>query len=402
MQGTKPAIPLPPDISTYEPATAEGSASIASSHTIRAARGGARGGAQSSAEIPRVTPQTPIIPTRVSDLSDAGQEAYKEDREDYKLRLESYKHIEKEYTEEKRNVSKVVEHIITTVSSHLQLSCCAEEGTLRQWITALQDTAGVDIKEERARVRERYHAALKPMRNPQNWETWLSEYDQAATRAEALEVAEVMQTQAMVDDFLGSVSKVASTWTATFQGPGYDQQAINRKRMMKLFRDYMSLHYQSRGKPKSAFGVGESSYLSSSEPDLGTHQRDASSVGIRAPSNNNNNNQAKQGQGKPRLGKRKAKQYPERNTAAAEDICPACEQRHQIRDCYYVDLTKAPEWFRPNNGLTKLVQYKLQHDPSLQRALQETTPNKRPRNTSSSRSITPYIKPSHTPDEVNE
>jgi hypothetical protein len=93
----KPVQPLSPDISTYEPATAEGRASTASSHTIRAARGSARGGAQSSVEISRVTPQTPIIPARVSDLSEAGQEAYKEDREDYKLSLESYKMKDRDY-----------------------------------------------------------------------------------------------------------------------------------------------------------------------------------------------------------------------------------------------------------------------------------------------------------------
>jgi hypothetical protein len=55
----------------------------------------------------------------VLDLLDARQEVYKEDRENYKLRLELYKYIEKEYTEEKRNVLKVVEYIIITVFLHL-------------------------------------------------------------------------------------------------------------------------------------------------------------------------------------------------------------------------------------------------------------------------------------------
>ncbi|KAG9383667.1 hypothetical protein A1F94_005578 [Pyrenophora tritici-repentis] len=153
------------------------------------------------------TSRIPTIPTRVSELSEKGQEAYKEDRDDYKLRLESYKIRERDYQEESNKISKMVEHILTTVTPHLQLSCCAENGTPRDWITALQDTVGVDEDEERARARERYQAALKPMRSTTNWETWLNEYDQAATRAETLEVAEVMQTQAVIDDFLGSVSK---------------------------------------------------------------------------------------------------------------------------------------------------------------------------------------------------
>jgi hypothetical protein len=352
-------------------------------------------------------PTQTTIPTRISDLTASGQEAYKEDREDYKLRLESYKILEKEYQEENNKISKMVEHILTTVTPHLQLSCCVENGTLREWITALQDTVGVDLDEERARVRERYHAALKPMRTVTVWETWLSEYDQAATRAETLEVAEVMQTQPVIDDFLGSVSKMASTWTAGFQGPGYDKKAMNRKRMMKLFRDYMSLHYPSRGKPKSAFAVGDS-YTASGEPDSNT-LRDASSVETRAPSNNYN--QSNQGQGNPRLANKRKKdgrntrttQYPERPAMSTGDLCPACEQRHGISDCYYVDMAKAPEWFKPNRGVTRLVQYKLEHDVDLQRTVQEMNNSaKRPRLTTASRSITPHIKTSHTPDSTIE
>jgi hypothetical protein len=34
---------------------------------------------------------------RILDLSDKGQEAYKEDWEDYKLRLKSYKILERDY-----------------------------------------------------------------------------------------------------------------------------------------------------------------------------------------------------------------------------------------------------------------------------------------------------------------
>jgi hypothetical protein len=400
LQRIRPEVPLPPDISQYEPSTNTSNTSIASSHTVRVGRSNARGAAQDTIDTSTTASQNPVIPTRTSDLSDKGQEAYKEDREDYKLRLESYKILEKDYQEENNRISKTVEHILTTVTPHLQLSCCAENGTLREWTTSLQDTVGVDVDEERAQVRERYHAALRPMRTTANWETWLSEYDQAATRAETLEVAEVMQIQAMIDDFLGSVSKVASTWTAGFQAPGYDKKAMNRKRMMKLFREFMSLHYPSRGKPKSAFAVGDS-YAASGESDSNT-QRDASSVETRAPSNNNN-----QGRGNPRPSNKrkmdgqstKTKQFPERNTATAGDICPACEQRHKISDCYYVNTAKAPEWFKPNRGVTKLVQYKLEHDTDLQRIVQETNlGTKRPRLTTASRSITPHIKTSQTPD----
>jgi hypothetical protein len=38
---------------------------------------------------------------------------------------------------------------------------------------------------EQEQAWNRYQASLKPMRNPQQWDTWLAEYDEAAAEAEA-------------------------------------------------------------------------------------------------------------------------------------------------------------------------------------------------------------------------
>ena len=97
LQRIRPEVPLPPDISQYEPSTNTSNPSTRSSHTVRAGRSSARGAAQDTIDTSTTASQNPVIPTRISDLSDKGQEAYKEDREDYKLRLESYKILEKDY-----------------------------------------------------------------------------------------------------------------------------------------------------------------------------------------------------------------------------------------------------------------------------------------------------------------
>ena len=103
----------------------------------------------------------------------------------------------------------MIRHLNTTVSPHLQVSCFEEHGTLRTWVTNLQAAVGVDLNDKIRRVRERYYDSLRPMRIPQNWELWLSEYDQAATRAEALKIGDVIQSKLVVDDFLRAISKIA-------------------------------------------------------------------------------------------------------------------------------------------------------------------------------------------------
>ena len=120
----------------------------------------------------------------------------------------------------------------------------------------------------------------------------MTEYDQSATRAEALQVSEVRNIDDVTTDFLGAVSKVAPTWVATFAGPGYDRTTNNRKKMMKLFRDYMSLSYPIRGKQKSAFAAGEASYLAGGATDQDM-SRDASDVSQGAPSAQSQGNPGK-------------------------------------------------------------------------------------------------------------
>ena len=155
---------------------------------------------------------------RYSELSAEGKEAYDGDAREFKMIFGSYRIRERNYREERKNIAAMIRHLNTTVSPHLQVSCFEEHGTLRTWITNLQAAVGVDLEDEIRRARERYHEALKPMRNPQNWEPWLSEYDQAATRAETLKVGDVIQSTLVVDDFLKAISKIAPAWMAALTG----------------------------------------------------------------------------------------------------------------------------------------------------------------------------------------
>jgi len=236
------------------------------------------------------------------------------------------------------------------------------------------------------------------MRAASQWEPWLTEYDQAATRAEALQVSKVRNIDDVTTDLLAAVSKVAPTWVTTFAGPGYDRTSNNRKKMMKLYRDHMNQFHPVKGKQKSAFAAGEASYLAGGATDQDT-LRDASDVLNRAPSAQSQGNPGRSRQKRKYDGTQgtKSKQFPKRNPAAAGGDCPACGQRHNLSDCYYAYPEKAPEWFRPNRIVANLVEYNLNKDSELRRSVNDcgsTETMARPSSSSrSSRSTaTPQIK----------
>ncbi|EDU46349.1 conserved hypothetical protein [Pyrenophora tritici-repentis Pt-1C-BFP] len=84
---------------------------------------------------------------RLSELSSSGQKAFKEDLKYYRMSIEQYK-SDQHY-----------------VLLHLLRTCCLLDKTLREWIANLQLTVGVDNETKKDQARERYLAALRPIRS---------------------------------------------------------------------------------------------------------------------------------------------------------------------------------------------------------------------------------------------
>ena len=160
---------------------------------------------------------------------------------------------------------------------------------------------------------------------------------------------------------------------------------------MKRFREHMAKHHPIKGKQqRGAFAAGEPSLAAGGESTQGT-DRDASHAAEDATSLTNN----KRGRGRPRQ-KRSfgqstiSKQSLKRDTAAVEGRkkCPACEQTHNLKDCFYAFPENTPEWFQPRPGLSAMVQYRIQNDPDLQEEMRKVKRLK---------SQTPRINNSETP-----
>lgn len=308
------------------------------------------------------------VPTKPSDLSTAGKKAYKEDVEYYKMKLEAYKIHDREYREEIASLEKVVLYIQATVSSHLQRNCCKPGEPIRKWIASLMVTAGVDKEDERDRARARYLQALRPMRQPSSWDIWLSEYDHAATEAETNNVAEVQSFHDVMRDFLVAIMKAAPTWGISFQEHRSRDADINRKEMMKRFREHMALLHPIKENSKGALLL-----LQDHHSLLVVHPpRVLTGTPLTLPKTRHLTTNNKRGRGRPRQ-KRSfgqsaiSKQSSIDDTAAVGGLkCPACELRHSLKDCFYAFPEYTPEWFHPRPGFTAMVNYRIQNDSNLQ------------------------------------
>ena len=360
-----------------------------------------------------------VIPQRPSDLSSVGLRAYKEDLEFYKLQMERYKSAYARYKAEESNIQHITAFIQSTVMAHLQQSCCRPNQSVRDWITNIRTQVGITDEAEREQARQRYHSALKSPRSANSWDTWLAEYNQAATEAETLNVPDITQFRSVAVDFMSAVNKVAPMWAATFQSNGIDQASMTRQTMMRRFREYMMLNHPiTRGRSqKAVFAVDDPSVFLAANSNADQrvdgdahHVETGNSHGRkrgrpryqRTASEESDHDRQAPGSSYPQRGRGKSgRSYAYGNSAKADAVsgksaiayarsskCPACDMGHALRDCFYIYNEKAPEWWEPNPRTAQFVELRREHDAELQSLLRAQG---RPR------TLTPRTKQSQTP-----
>jgi hypothetical protein len=315
---------------------------------------------------------------RPSDLTANALKGFKEDMEYHRAMKDDYKSLLHKYETQERSVQHITQLIQATVVPHLQRVCCLPDQSLHQWLTSLKLTAGTDDRIKKERSRNRYFTSLNPMRNANNWDLWLHEYDHATTEAEANHVSDVSDIDNITKDFVVAVNKIAPMWATNFLDTGRMQVDMTRKEMMKRFREHMMLSHPLKSvNKKQAFFAGadeDSSFLTADGATIQGTQKDASAATERAPF-------------KQRNPKGKGKAVKRALEHEGGKKCLACDGLHELKTCFYLNPKDAPEWFKPSPLVQELVRLRREHEPSVQAAL---------RGQSRSRSSTPHFTKSHS------
>ncbi|KAG6049100.1 hypothetical protein E4U16_003851, partial [Claviceps sp. LM84 group G4] len=161
----------------------------------------------------------------------------------YRTLLDAYKVKQHKYEKEAIGIVTIIQLIQSTVATHLQDSCCNPDDPLQQWIANLRRRVGIDDRMEKESAHKRYKTALRPMRNPNHWDTWLTEYDQASSHAESVELPDLTLFDMVSLDFGDAVAQGASNWVPGFIDNGRFEPNMDRREMMKRLRDHMTRYH---------------------------------------------------------------------------------------------------------------------------------------------------------------
>jgi hypothetical protein len=221
-------------------------------------------------------------------------------------------------------------------------------------------------EDELDKTRTRYHDALKPMRNVNQWDIWLTEIDHAVTEGKAVGVPECLNDQFIKKDFVSSVSRHFSTWTTSFIVHGLRDTSVTATEMFLQFRQNAQLMHPTKNKStKGSFAAGGPT-LNDEEPDTNDRKR----------------------------GRRQKRQQPSSGSLYPSQKCKACDGFHPLSKCWYAFPNTAPEEWTPREHITRMVKDRISQTADLQEDIRST---KRPRSKTpaikKSQSATPTIEP---------
>ncbi|KAG6290461.1 hypothetical protein E4U09_004412 [Claviceps aff. purpurea] len=182
-------------------------------------------------------------PTEVQQLTANGPKTYEREMVRYRTLLDAYKVKQHKYEKEVIGIDAITQLVQSTVATHLQDSCCDPDDSLQQWIANLRRRVGIDDRVEKENARKRYKAALQPMRSPSQWDTWLTEYDQASSHAESVGLPDLSLFDMVSLDFGDAVAQVAKNWVPGFMDSGRFESNMDRREMLKRFRDHMTRYH---------------------------------------------------------------------------------------------------------------------------------------------------------------
>lgn len=289
-------------------------------------------------------------PTSVAEMTAEG-------RASYQLDWSAYVFQTKEYERHSTNLEKLISWVFSTTSKTLLKTCCREGETLDEWYQAFKKVGSAYEDNRIPDARARYQRAIKPLSKlPKNFDDWLAEWENAIAEGQELKIGDIQTAQYWAPDLTKALRNVLPMWATSFD-------LINKKVIKDDSIDFREVTADLRRQwttlqPKSLIAKGAfPSYGQAS----GLEPLDTAESDEDKPQRKRGG--ANKGKGK---GKRKrADTSPIGAALTSGGSCEACLGLHGLKDCYYIFKDRAPEGWKLNPGIKRLVEDRIKTDNSL-------------------------------------
>jgi hypothetical protein len=275
--------------------------------------------------------------TSVAEMTSDGRAAYQ-------LAWHEYVFKAKDYKEHIANKEKLIAWIISTVSATYRKTCCTEGDSLDKWYQGFQKIGSAYEDNRIPDAREKYQLAIKPLSKlPKDFGSWLTRWETAIAEGQDLNIAETQTAQYWAPDLTKALRSVLSIWASSFD-------LINKKDIKENKLDFREVAADLRRQWATLQPKG-SSIAKGAFPTYGLET---------AGSDKEEDSQQKKTPAKKGKGSGKGKRS--RTDAEGGGSCKACLGAHTLPNCFYIFKEKAPEDWKPNPGIRRLVNDRIKDD----------------------------------------
>jgi hypothetical protein len=283
----------------------------------------------------------------ISDLTPEG-------KADYQYDWSTYIHRSKEYKEHKTAVKELVTWTLSTISPTLREICCHEQTTLTAWYKALRQTGSAYEENLISDARTKYQQAIKPLTKvPRSFDTWVSDWEVAIAEGSNLGLEDTKQARFWGPDLAKALKQILPIWATNFMSNNKKEVRANQLSYREVAAD-LRLQWEVLQQTKSS-SVAKGAFLTYGEQ---AQEQDNELEPKPTPGAKKTRHTAK----RKRAGTESAGTESE---ASSRKACRACLGPHNLSECYYAFNRKAPDGWRPNQGIKRLVQDRIKQDNSL-------------------------------------
>jgi hypothetical protein len=292
----------------------------------------------------------PLVPTSISDLT-------AEAKLDYQHDWSVFTFLAKDFDKHQTAIKELTTWTLSTVSYTMQQTCCIENQTLDQWYSNLQETGLVYEENLLPDARDRYRKSVSILtKPPKSFESWITEWEVSMAEGRRLGVPDTVQAVHWAYDLAKALQQILNIWATNFITLNKDKINRNRLNFREIAGD-LRRHWKLLHQSSKTSVVSKGAFPTFAETDS-VQEQSPEPVSKARTSKSSRKSKAIQP-------KRKRQEIDSDWDTSLRRVCDACLCSHRLDQCYYVVSSLAPDDWKPNQAVKRLVEERIKEDNSL-------------------------------------
>ncbi|RYP33639.1 hypothetical protein DL768_011087 [Monosporascus sp. mg162] len=301
-------------------------------------------------------------PTNTLEMTTEGRQAYNQD-------FATYTYLDREYKTFRKNSNELMKWVLDSVSPSIKQTCLSPDDDLRGWYAKLQQSGKVYDSRLLMNTKREYEERLKQApKAAKRFDEWIAKWQEIMAQGQRHGVPETTMPVIWTNQLCTAVAPIMPSWSNSFmllKRDDIEKGTINYLEVGASLLDHwtMTNPQQSARNVKAAFPNFHGAPADPSDQD-DPDQEETKDINDQPRGRTSGRGPKRGSREGSQAGRNSSSNKRKRQESDVQGIrCKAClNPAHTLHQCYYAFANKAPAEFKPNRGVSALVQDRIASD----------------------------------------